>query len=437
LDKPKQGALLTLGFGTATAMWAAAYVARLPAVMAPGWLLLPILLVCLLLGGYAAGRFARLGWAGGMKTGLVASLLNLLILGSLLGGPAPNRIVPSALWWIPGSFLVAALLGAIGGLAGTRAAGGERERSWTALLARVAVAATFLLLIAGGVVTGKRAGLAVVDWPNSFGYNMFLYPLARMSGDIFYEHAHRLLGSLVGLTTLVLAIHVGRVESRRPVKALLGGAFFLVVIQGVMGGMRVTGRPTLSTSPLAMSPSVSLAAIHGVTGQIFFGFLVAAAVLLSMTWRRSGPPVARASAGTDRRLAVLLTVLLVVQITLGAILRHMAGGLHLHIALAVVVLGVAIGSGVRAWGLYEGVLPIPKTGISLLVWAAVQVLLGIAALIATGFSPPTGEPTVADVTITTIHQAVGALLLAHAVVLLLWFHRLVRPDRSDASHEAA
>jgi cytochrome c oxidase assembly protein subunit 15 len=63
---------------------------------------------------------------------------------------------------------------------------------WTSAFAWVTATATFFLLAIGGIVTAQEAGLAVVDWPNSFGYNMFLYPLSRMTGGIYFEHAHRL-----------------------------------------------------------------------------------------------------------------------------------------------------------------------------------------------------------------------------------------------------
>jgi len=104
--------VLALGFGTATGMWALGYACRLPPAVVPSWLLLALLLVCLLAGGFVAGRCTRRGWRGGLYATLLAATLNLLILGSLLGGDQPNRVVPAALWWIPGSFCVAAVLGA-------------------------------------------------------------------------------------------------------------------------------------------------------------------------------------------------------------------------------------------------------------------------------------------------------------------------------------
>ena len=123
------------------------------------------------------------------------------------------------------------------------------------------------------MVTGQQAGLAVVDWPNSFGSNMFLYPLSRMTGGVFYEHAHRLLGSLVGLTTLVLAVFLWRTDERRGVKLLAAAALLLVIVQGVLGGLRVTGRFTSSMDPAHTDPNLTLAIVHGVTGQVFLSVL--------------------------------------------------------------------------------------------------------------------------------------------------------------------
>ena len=75
----------------------------------------------------------------------------------------------------------------------------------------------------------------MADWPTSYGYNMFLYPFSRMTGGIYYEHAHRLLGALVGLTTLSLAVHLAMVETRPFVKRMGAAAVVLVVVQGILG----------------------------------------------------------------------------------------------------------------------------------------------------------------------------------------------------------
>src|SRR6056297_3365142 len=156
--------LLALGFGTTVVMWFAGYVARFPGVDAPGWLLMALLLVAMTLGGWVAGRYAGRGPVGGLQVGLLVGVLNLLVLGSLLTSTeAPNRIIPSAALWLPGSLLVAGLLGAVGAaLARPRAAAPDAEpplvRHGLCAFATVAAAATFLLLVAGGVVTGHEAG---------------------------------------------------------------------------------------------------------------------------------------------------------------------------------------------------------------------------------------------------------------------------------------
>ena len=85
---------------------------------------------------------------------------------------------------------------------------------WLHRFARLAVGATFVLIVIGGIVTSTESGLAVPDWPTTFGYNMFLYPLSEMVGGVLYEHSHRLLGSLVGLLTVGLFIMVVVKDSR-------------------------------------------------------------------------------------------------------------------------------------------------------------------------------------------------------------------------------
>ncbi|HBP19430.1 MAG TPA: hypothetical protein DEA08_16780, partial [Planctomycetes bacterium] len=258
------GAILALGFGTTVAMWAVAYFCRLPGVMAPGPLLAALFVACLVAGGFLSGKWlgggSRPAALVGAQVGALAGLLNLLILGSVfrdvLGGNAGQ-----AVFWVPGTIAAMAVLATVGALLSReRAAPGER--AWSSAFGRVAACATLLLLSAGGLVTGHDAGLAVPDWPNSFETNMFLYPLSRMTGGIYYEHAHRLFGSLVGLTTLVLAVHLVRNDRRRWLKGLAIAAFVAVCVQGLLGGLRVTGKLTLSADAADLSPSTALAVVH-------------------------------------------------------------------------------------------------------------------------------------------------------------------------------
>jgi hypothetical protein len=188
-----RSAVLALGFGTTPALWGVGYVCRLPFVMAPSGLVFALLICCLLGGGFVAGLRTGRGFPAGAATGAVSSILNLLVLGSFLGGARPNEIVPSALWWIPGSIAAAVLLAGLGALAGAQAFRPSTEApDWTAAFAKVAASTTLLLLFVGGLVTSEKAGLAVVDW-RARGYNISL-PFAD-DGD-YYEHAHRLSAGL-------------------------------------------------------------------------------------------------------------------------------------------------------------------------------------------------------------------------------------------------
>ena len=68
------------------------------------------------------------------------------------------------------------------------------------------VLCTLILICMGGLVTSNEVGLAVPDWPTSFGYNMFLLPLDHWlgKGGVFEEHSHRLMAALVGLLTAIM-----------------------------------------------------------------------------------------------------------------------------------------------------------------------------------------------------------------------------------------
>ncbi len=413
-------AILTLGFATTVAMWAAAYVGRLPAVLAPEPVLLGAFLVCLLAGGLAAGRLTGRGIAGGALVGLTSGVLNLLVLGSLVSGNRPDEVMPSAAIWLPGSIVLSAGIGALGAALARRRSG--REVDWVATFVKVAVGATLLLLAVGGLVTSARAGLAVVDWPNTYGYNMFLYPLSRMTGGIYYEHAHRLFGALVGLTTLVMAVVLQRHDPRAWVRRLGWVALVMVCVQGILGGLRVTGRLTMSESPDAMAPSLPLAVVHGVFGQLFFSALVALAVVTSKAWRRRADEVAPGATAFDRRLGIALVGLLVVQLVLGALQRHTQHMLLMHVTLAAIVAPLAIALGARGWALNPPGSTLRRWGRAIVFVAAIQVALGVGALIATVVYGANAVPHALDLLVATAHQWCGAILLGTAVATTLWAH---------------
>src|ERR1700722_14367482 len=147
----------------------------------------------------------------------------------------------------------------------------NRALHWFAVLTAVA---TFLLLGAGGLVTSHEAGMSVPDWPNSYGYNMFAFPISKWTGGIFYEHTHRLWASVVGLLTTILAVWIWLQDSRRWMKWLGVAAFLLVVVQGVLGGLRV------------VLIEAGLGVIHGVVGQTFFVLMCAIALFTGGFWAK-------------------------------------------------------------------------------------------------------------------------------------------------------
>ncbi len=215
--------------------------------------------------------------------------------------------------------------------------------------------ATFPLVWVGGLVTTTDAGMSVPDWPNTYGYNLLLYPWQTwLAGpwDIFVEHGHRLLATAVGLLTIALLVSLWRADERRWVRWLGAAALVLVILQGVLGGMRVL----LVERMLAM--------VHGFTGPLFFAVAVGLVVVTSRRWRGGvqarhphpsplsatadlRPKGEGAQAGFLRRLAVVTAVLFYVQIVFGAALRHVPVGaepthfkraVELHIFLAAVLL---------------------------------------------------------------------------------------------------
>ena len=301
----------------------------------------------------------------------------------------------------------------------------HRPVNWPVGFTLVTAVAITLLISIGGMVTGYEAGLDVPDWPNSFGYNMFLYPIADMPGGVYFEHSHRLLGSLVGLTTVVLAVYLWRIEQRKAIRTLAIVAVAMVVVQGIMGGLRVTGYFTLSTDRANLAPSILLAMIHGVFGQIYFATLVILASLLTRKWTSDVAPAARPTVSWDQGVGWVAVVLLIAQLVTGAMVRHIYGGVVLHVGLAVIVLLLISVFAVRVWGLYVDVPPLPRLATALLAIAGVQLMFGIAALIAIMFEAQGQSSANVQVALTTVHQTFGAILLAMTGTLLLWHYRLL------------
>lgn len=191
------------------------------------------------------------------------------------------------------------------------------SRTWLRRFSKITAVFTLFLVFAGGMVTSTGSGLSVPDWPNTYGYFMFFYPLSQMVGGILYEHSHRLLASIVGLLTVILAIWIWRVESRKWLKIVGLAAVVAVVIQGILGGLTV----------LFLLPT-SVSVLHGVLAQSFFCLIIFIAYALSTEWQRERPgsPDRPKPAGSFR-WSLLATGFLFLQLILGALMRHTGSGL--------------------------------------------------------------------------------------------------------------
>jgi heme a synthase len=173
---------------------------------------------------------------------------------------------------------------------------------------------TFCLLWVGGLVTSNGAGMAVPDWPTTYGYNMFLFPISKWTGGIFYEHSHRLVASAVGLLTVILAVWLWLKDDRPWLRRLGVVAVGLVIAQGVLGGIRVT----------AMKDEIGI--VHATVAQLFF-VLIGSIALFTSGWWRNAVRVPCPGAGGLHRGALLLGVLILLQLILGAGMRHQHAGL--------------------------------------------------------------------------------------------------------------
>jgi cytochrome c oxidase assembly protein subunit 15 len=187
----------------------------------------------------------------------------------------------------------------------------DQPSIWLNRFAWLTAVTTLFLICSGGMVTSKGVGLAVPDWPTTFGYNMFFFPVSHWVGGIFFEHTHRLIASAVGFLTIILALWLWRAEDRRWVRSLGWFALVGVILQGVLGGLRVT----------MLKDEIGI--FHACLAQAFFGLLVFIALVTSRFWRSL--PQAMVDQNKFRpikTLAFLTTAAIYFQLGLGATMRH-------------------------------------------------------------------------------------------------------------------
>ena len=171
--------------------------------------------------------------------------------------------------------------------------------------------ATWILIWAGGLVTSTDSGLAVPDWPLSYG--MLMPP---MIGGILYEHGHRMVATTVGLLTVALALWLWRSETRQWLRRLGAVALAMVTTQGILGGITVL---YLLPTPVSVA--------HATLAQTFFCVTVLIAFATSREWQRAEPAPELPS--SLRRLALVTTGAVYTQLVLGAVVRHTGAALSI------------------------------------------------------------------------------------------------------------
>ena len=271
------------------------------------------------------------------------------------------------------------------------------------------VAAVALLLLAGGLVTSRKAGLAVPDWPLSYGR---LFP--PMVGNIFWEHGHRMIAAAVGILTIVFAVLLQIFQDHPPAGArralpLLGWvAVGAVLIQALLGGLTVK---------FLLPPAVSIA--HACLAQTFFCLTAAIAYFLSPYYaKRASAPAAKPSP-KSLRLFDMTTGFIYLQLILGAVIRHTGHAVTAHILVAFLVAIHVILVMVRVLRFYPGQKVLVRFAVGLPLLTAVQISLGMGSFIFTRVLASGGTPSLPQVLFTAAHQTTGALVLAAGFLITL------------------
>ena len=289
---------------------------------------------------------------------------------------------------------------------------------WLHRYAKLVAASTVLLIAAGGMVTSTGSGLAVPDWPNSYGYFMFSFPLDKMVGGIFYEHGHRMIASTVGFLTVILAVWTWRVEPRRWVRWLAVAALGAVILQGLLGGLTVL---FFLPAPISIG--------HAGLAQLFFCITLSLALFTSPRWRAAVAPV---DDPVLRRVAATTTAMIYCQILLGATMRHIGAGLAIpdfplafghvlppqwsaaiaihfaHRLGALLVTAAILATAGHVWYHHWQRRELARPAALLVLFVFVQIVLG-AFVVWTGLQP----------IVNTAHVVNGALVLGTSIVLTL------------------
>jgi cytochrome c oxidase assembly protein subunit 15 len=295
-------------------------------------------------------------------------------------------------------------------------------------------ACVFLLIVAGALVTSNNAGLAVPDWPTSFGS---LYKIPPMIGGIKYEHSHRMIAELVGLLTIIFAVWTQKTDDRPWMRKLGWIALVLVIVQGIFGGLTV-----MHLLPWYVST------IHGMIAQTFFSLSMLLLIFNGRRWIESAPAQIPQYRSFDlRQLSWVAVAVVYMQLFFGAAFRHSADWkiasnrgfvfpFQLHVYGAVLVTIILFVVAIRAMTVYGFLKPIRGMGIAILALLLIQLSLGITSyFVRVLHGHEVTAPTHTMVGVTVAHVAIGALLLAHCFILAVQSNKHLLPAEALRTRE--
>lgn len=354
-------------------------------------------------------------------------------------------------------------------------------RPWLHRLALLTAVTTFILICMGGLVTSTDSGLAVPDWPTTFGYNMFLYPLSQTVSGFLFSIDSNLQADLdkgnlsVGLRkalekneisisknviisteqrgsrwkladkanertyTLIksgerLDVYVHGVlyeHSHRLIGSIVGFLTIALMVSiwvkdarqwmkwlGVIALVAVVAQGVMGGLRVTNLSRI-LAIIHACFAQAFFALTASLALFTSRSWLQKSAKIETADVARLRNLSLITLGLIYIQFIFGAILRHTGERLDAHLVFAGLVT-------VHIFLLLRRILKnhledssFVRLALLLGALLAVQLTLGFGAYLAEFTAFGEGVPAVAGVMITTSHVAIGALMLVVSVVLTL------------------
>ncbi len=280
---------------------------------------------------------------------------------------------------------------------------------------------TFLLLIAGALVTSNDAGLSVPTWPLAWGS-----VTPPMVGGIVYEWSHRVIATCVGFLTIILAAWLWRAEKRIWMRWLGLSALGGVIAQGILGGLTVR---------MFQPPAVSAA--HATLAQLFFATSVAIAFFTSAWWQSELTEMEDVRTPHLRSLTIWTTVAVFLQLILGAAFRHKGFGIIPHLVGAVIVTMLVFMTAGALKRRFPSSQPLRKSARLLDILIGVQLLLGAGAWWSRVYAARFPQPIAVMVTLTVVHTVTGALLLATSLMTTLVTYRMLRPGPALANSSAA